>query len=170
MNKKYFFRCLKYSSLLVLLPAKSLAFCPICTVGVVAGVGFSRYLGIDDTITATWLGALTLTFVVLTERWFDKKKIKFFLRWLVDAIIYYGLTVFTLFRWNLTGHPHNKILGVDKIIFGMIVGTVAMALGYYVHVLLKKKNNNKSYFPFQKVALPIAPLVILSIVFYLITR
>jgi hypothetical protein len=137
---------------------------------VVAGVGFSRYLGIDDTITAIWLGAMTLAFVVLTERWFDKKKIKFFLRWLLDAIVYYGLTIFALFKWNLTGHPHNKIAGVDKILFGMIIGTAAMALGYYVHVLLKKKNHNKSYFPFQKVVLPLAPLVILSIVFYFVTR
>lgn len=170
MSKKNVFRCFKYASLLVLLPTKSLAFCPVCTIGVVAGVGFSRYLGIDDTITATWLGAMTLAFVVLTERWFDKKKIKFFLRWLLDAIIYYGLIIFALFRWDLTGHPHNKIIGVDKILFGMIVGTAAMALGYYVHVLLKKKNHNKSYFPFQKVVLPITPLVILSIVFYFVTR
>ncbi len=158
------------AALLVLLPAKSLAFCPVCTAGVVAGVGFSRWLGIDDTITSIWLGALMLTFVVLTERWFDKMKIKFFGRWFLNALAYYGLTIFALFRWDVTGHPHNKILGVDKIIFGMVVGTIAFYLGYLLHVYLKKKHNGKSYFPFQKVVLPIAPLVILSVIFYFLTK
>ncbi len=32
------------------------AICPICTIAVGAGVGFSRYLGIDDTIAGLWIG------------------------------------------------------------------------------------------------------------------
>lgn len=33
---------------------KALAVCPICTVAVGAGVGLSRCLGIDDSITGLW--------------------------------------------------------------------------------------------------------------------
>jgi len=170
MKTKINLKILTPTTLLVLLPGKSLAFCPICAIGVVAGVGLSRWLGIDDTITATWLGALTLTFVVLTERWFDKKNVKFFGRWFIDALIYYGLIVYTLFHWNIMGHPHNKIMGVDKLLFGMVVGTIAISIGYFLHVFLKKRNKNKSYFPFQKVVFPLAPLVILSVIFYFITK
>jgi hypothetical protein len=32
------------------------------------------------------------------------------------------------------------------------------------------KNDNKAYFPFQKVAMPIAPLIVLTVIFYYITR
>ena len=68
------------------------------------------------------------------------------------------------------GHPHNKIMGVDKLLFGMVVGTIAISIGYFLHVFLKKRNKNKSYFPFQKVVFPLAPLVILSVIFYFITK
>lgn len=37
------------------------AVCPVCTVAVGAGVGFSRYLGIDDTIAGLWIGALIVS-------------------------------------------------------------------------------------------------------------
>lgn len=39
------------------LTAKAQAVCPVCTVAVGTGVGLSRWLGVDDTITGLWLGA-----------------------------------------------------------------------------------------------------------------
>jgi len=45
----------------LLFAKKALAVCPICTVAVATGIGFSRWLGIDDTITGLWIGGLTVS-------------------------------------------------------------------------------------------------------------
>jgi predicted RND superfamily exporter protein len=51
--KKYF--PLSLLSLLLFVPKVTFAFvplvCDLCTVGVIAGLGISRYFGIDDSIT-----------------------------------------------------------------------------------------------------------------------
>ena len=53
------------------------AVCPLCTIAVAGGVGFSRWIGIDDTISGLWIGALTLSMALWNINWFDKKKIHF---------------------------------------------------------------------------------------------
>ena len=45
----------------LLFAKKALAVCPICTVAAATGIGFSRWLGIDDTITGLWIGGLTVS-------------------------------------------------------------------------------------------------------------
>jgi hypothetical protein len=35
---------------------------------------------------------------------------------------------------------------------------------------LKQKNGGKAHFPFEKVVLPVAPLIILSVIFYFVTK
>lgn len=163
---------LKYlwSILIIVVPAKTLAFCPVCTAGVIAGVGLSRWLGIDDTITSLWIGALTVTLIYLTEKWLEKMNVRFKGRLIVDSIIYYVLILVPLMKWNITGHPHNKIFGVDKIIFGVFAGSIFFILGYYLDIWLKKTNKGKAYFPFQRVVAPILVLIIISVILYLITK
>jgi len=48
--------------------------CPICTVTVIAGLGISRLLGIDDLITSLWIGAFILSFSFVTVDWLKKRK------------------------------------------------------------------------------------------------
>jgi len=52
---------------------KVLAVCPLCTVAVGAGVGLSRWLGIDDVITGLWIGGLIVSLIAWSENWLDKK-------------------------------------------------------------------------------------------------
>ena len=47
--------------------------CPLCTVTVVAGLGISRLLGIDDVVSAIWIGALILSLSFVTIAWIAKK-------------------------------------------------------------------------------------------------
>jgi len=56
---------------------KALAVCPICTVVIGAGVGLSRWLGIDDTISGLWIGGLIISMIVWTINWLGKKNIRF---------------------------------------------------------------------------------------------
>ena len=55
----------------------SLAVCPVCTVAVGAGVGLSRWLGVDDLITGTWIGGLLVSMIWWTIDWLNKKNIRF---------------------------------------------------------------------------------------------
>ncbi len=68
------------------------------------------------------------------------------------------------------GRSLDKLWGVDKLLLGIIVGSVFFFIGGLGYVWLKKHNNDRAYFPFQKVVMPVAPLIILSIIFYFITR
>ena len=64
----------------------------------------------------------------------------------------------------------TKIWGMDKILFGIVIGSVVFLAGNLTYEYLKKSNNNKAQFPFQKIILPVAPLIILSFIFYFITK
>lgn len=154
------------------LAQKVWAVCPICTVGVTIGVGLSRWLGIDDTITGLWIGGLVVSMITWTLSWLDKKNIKFKGRMIITILAYYLLIVVPLYFTNIIGNPLNTLCacGLDKLLFGIIIGSFAFWFGASWYYYLKKKNNNKAYFPFQKVLMPIAPLIILSIIFYFLTK
>ena len=152
------------------LPAK--AVCPVCTIAVGAGVGFSRYLGIDDTISGIWVGGLTMSMSFWTVDWLRKrkKKINFKGITLVTVAAYYLLVVLPLQFTGIIGHPFNKIWGADKLLLGIIIGSIIFTIAVRWYEQLKKNNNGHAYFPFQKVAMPVGALLALSFVFYFLTR
>jgi len=151
---------------------KALAVCPICTIAVAAGVGLSRWLGIDDTITGLWIGGLTVSMITWTESWLEKKNIRFKGRIFVNVLAYYALIVIPLYYSGIIGNPLNTLraCGLDKLLFGIIVGSIAFWFGASWYFYLKEKNNGYAYFPFQKVVMPISPLIILSIIFYFLIK
>ena len=149
---------------------QAFAICPLCTIAVAAGVGLSRYLGIDDTITGLWIGGLTVSMILWTIDWFDRKNFKFIGRNFITAILYYLFIVFPLYFYDVLGHPLNVLWGVDKLFLGIAIGSVVFFIGAIWYFYIKKNNDGHAYFPFQKVVMPIAPLIILSIVFYFITK
>ena len=145
------------------------AICPVCTIAVGAGVGLSRWLGIDDTITGVWVGALTVSIIKWTINWLDIKKIRFRGRKILINIGYYLAIVGPLYWKELIGHPLNKLWGVDKLILGILMGSILFFGGAMTYDYLKKKRGRASFY-FQKVVMPIAPLIIASIIFYFITK
>lgn len=152
---------------------KASAICPVCVVAVGAGLGLSEYLGIDDTIAGTWIGGLLLAVSLWTINWLNKKNWQFGqkdLRDIVVFILYYGLTIWPLFAQNLIGNPYNRLYGLDKLVLGIIAGSLIFAAVSAWYIYLKKNNNGHAYFPFQKVAMPVGALTILSLVFYLLTK
>lgn len=151
---------------------KALAVCPICTIAVGVGVGLSRWLGIDDVITGLWIGGLIVSMIVWTESWLDKKNIHFKGRAFVNALAYYALIIIPLYYSGIIGNPMNTLCfcGLDKLLFGIIAGSVAFWFGASWYFYLKEKNNGHAYFPFQKVVMPILPLIILSVIYYLLTK
>jgi hypothetical protein len=166
--KKIFFYSLFFLSLFLSLPAR--AICPVCTIAIGAGVGLSRWLGVDDLISGAWIGALIVSMIFWTAVWLDKKNIRFKFQYPLLVIIFYAITVIPLYFTGIMGHPFNKFCGVDKLIFGIASGSIVFTLGVLLHNLLKKRNQDKPHFPFQKVVIPLILLIIISIVFYFICK
>ena len=149
------------------------AVCPVCIVAVGAGLGLSQYLGIDDSISGVWIGGLTAAVAAWNINWFNKKNWSFgskSLRDIITVLAYYALVAWPLFSQDLIGNPENKLFGIDKLAFGIIIGSLVFTVMSLWYVNLKKNNDGHAHFPFQKVAMPFGALIILSGIFYLLTK
>jgi len=140
------------------------AVCPVCTVAVGGGVLLSRYLGVDDVIIGIWVGGLLVSLGLWTATYIKKKVLKY-QEWLIVG--FFWLTTYFGFKQaGFIGHPTCKIHGHDKLLSGIIFGTVAFFLGYGSDLLLRKmnkKNPGKAMFPYQKVVCPIIFLILATI-------
>jgi len=153
------------------LPAK--AICPVCIVAVGAGLGLSEYLGIDDTIAGLWIGGLLTAVSVWTINWLDKKKWPLGPKKIRDVIVfvlYYGLVIWPLFVQGFIGQALNRLWGLDKLLLGIILGSLLFAGATLWYDRLKKRNAGRAYFPYQKVAMPVGGLLLASLLFYFLTR
>jgi len=148
----------------------ALAICPVCTVATTAGVGLARWLKIDDSVTGIWIGALTITMVAWTIEWLKKKEIDFTGMGTIIFAIFYFLVIWPLRSFEIIGNQYNTLWGFDKLILGITVGTIFFYLSEELHRRLMKKNDNKPYFPYQRVILPVGILLTLTVVFYFFTK
>lgn len=146
------------------------AVCPVCTVAVSAGVGLSRWFGVDDTVTGLWLGGLSVSLIIWSIKWMEERNIRFRGRTVITSVSYYLLVCLPLYVGGILGHPENTFLGIDKLILGMTVGSGAFYAGAWCYERLKEKNLGHANFPFQKVVMPITPLLILSVIFYYLNK
>jgi len=167
MSKKSLIYLILLISFSLSLAARVQAVCPVCTIAVGAGVGLCRYLGIDDTISGAWIGGLIISLIALTIDWLNKKNIRFLFRKILVAIFYYAIIIIPLYSWNIMGHPQNKLFGIDKLLVGIIAGSIAFVFSIWFNDFLKNKNQGKVYFPFQKVVIPLLFLIITSLIFWL---
>ncbi|MEM5799578.1 MAG: hypothetical protein QXZ43_02850 [Candidatus Aenigmatarchaeota archaeon] len=155
--------------IIILLSIKKVAaVCPLCTIVVGAGVGLTRYFGIDDLITGTWIGALILSSSLWLIDWLEKKKIKFFAMKQIVITSFYLIVLVPLYFSGFIGHPGNTFLGIDKILLGCFLGTIIFIKAILADKYLRKLNKNKVLFSYQKVIIPIVFLFIASIIIYLL--
>jgi len=155
-----------------------LAVCPVCTIAVAGGVEFSRWLGVDDSITGAWIGGLIISMSLWLVNWLRGKKINF--RGLsagqagltaASLVLFYGATLLSLYWMKLIWVENcQKLWGYDKLLVGIVFGSLAFVIGAGLNAYLKKSNLGKAYFPFQKVVLPVGFLIIVSLVFHFITK
>jgi len=152
-----------------LFASKALAVCPVCTIAVGAGIGLSRWLGVDDLITGLWIGGLTVSLIIWTINWLTKKHWNFPWQWPATIVFYYAIIVAPL-KWMgfITDHPIAIIWGLSKLLLGIAVGSVIFALMAWWYEVLKKKNDNHAWFPFQKIVWPVGGLLIMSLLIYFV--
>jgi len=144
--------------------------CPVCVVAIGAGLGASRWLGIDDVVASIWIGALLTVLIVWTLLWMKNKKWSFPDDGVVITLLYIVLTYVPLYYVGIVGHPLNMIWGIDKILIGSIIGTTAFFAGHWMNLYMKSKNNGKAFFPYQKVAIPFGVIFITSLIFHLLIQ
>ncbi len=144
--------------------------CPVCTLAVAAGVGVLREIGIDDIITGLWLGALIISSIMWFIDWLNRKNVHFLFRKIIVIISFYAIFIWPLYIWGIMGRPDNIIYGMDRILFGTMIGTVIFILAVVSDIYLRKINEEKIVIKYQKVLIPIIFLVIASIIAYLLVK
>lgn len=154
----------------LVLPLSVQAQCPVCTVAVAAGVGMSRYLGIDDTVSGVWMGALTFITALWVVKWLETKKIWFWFRRPIVVIAMFILTIWPLQSIGMIGSPLNTLWGIDRLLLGMLAGAVAFMIASFIDAVVRISNQDKVIVPFQKVIFPVIILAVTSLIFYFLTR
>ena len=146
------------------------AICPVCIVAVGAGVGIAEEFGVDDTIVGLWVGALIIAMAWWTVNWLVKKNWCFKGCSSITFLAYYLLTLAPLYSNGIIGKELNKLWGIDKLLLGVLAGSILFYAGESLHLYIKSKNNDKVHLYFQRVIIPIIVLIIASGAFYFITR
>jgi hypothetical protein len=145
------------------------AVCPLCTLAAAGGIEVTRILGVDDLISSIWIGGLIVSVALWSADFLAKKKIlKPIWREFLSLILFYFLTIPFLYWGKMIGLPGNTFLGIDKIVFGITIGSFVFLLGVFLDNFLRKINGGKVFIYYQKVILPILFLTIVSFVFYII--
>lgn len=148
---------------------KALAVCPVCTIAVGGGLILSRFFGIDDLIMSIWIGGMILSTALTFGEYLRKKtKLSSKVSKLISVIVFYIFLIITLEATHITGVPFNTLWGIDKIIMGIILGSIMFFIGAQIHFYLKHKNKNHALFPFQKVIIPVGSLWLATVIFYFI--
>ncbi|OGM20221.1 hypothetical protein A2714_02395 [Candidatus Woesebacteria bacterium RIFCSPHIGHO2_01_FULL_38_9] len=150
-----------------LITREALAVCPICTIAVGAGLGLSRWLGIDDAVSSIWIGGLILSSSFWIIDYLKKKKPEFPISNFQFPIIFlmYLLVLLPLWYQGIIGHPLNTIIGIDKVIFGTALGSIMFLVGMWADKKVRKIKG-KQLFQYQKVVFPVISLVITSLLIY----
>lgn len=155
----------------VLFPLPALAHCPLCVGGAVIGLSVARFLGVDDSITGLWMAA----FLGATSFWMASRT-KTFLKPIIYFLVF-GLTIWSFYAFNswavtnlkffLINTHLSKILGLDRLTFGLILGGILFYLVDYIDTLIIKRNG-KVYFPFQRIFVSLGSILIASIILFLV--
>lgn len=145
--------------------------CPICTVTVIAGLGISRLLGIDDTVTSVWIGGFILSFSFVLINWINGKwpKLKITNWKFVIIAAMYLLALVPLKLNGSIGITGNTLWGIDKILLGTILGSLTFLIGVWADKKVRAVHG-KQLFSFQKVIFPVLALIIVSLVFYFLSK
>lgn len=150
---------------LLFFPTPASAQCPVCIATIGGSVLLSRYLGIDDLIVGIWAGGFILSLGLWTATFIKKTFLKG-QNWILTAILWIT-TVVGLKQAGFIGNPTCKIHNHDKLLTGIIAGTLVFLLAYGLDLVLRKlnkKNPGKAFFPYQRVVIPVLLLAVATLI------
>jgi len=149
------------------------AVCPVCTIAIGAGLEGMRMLGVKDIITGIWAGGLTVSLIGWTANYMRKHNVKNIIWYVLNVLVYVALLMGVYFvpvdnpivKWW-----DNCMWGMDQFLLGIIVGAATFILMEVWYVHIKKNNGGHAKFPFQKVVMPFAGLLFMTVVFLAIIK
>ncbi|TAL47002.1 hypothetical protein EPN87_03905 [archaeon] len=150
----------------------ALAHCPLCTAATAAAIAFTRWYGLDDSIMGVFVGGM----IIATGLWannmlkrFNKGKEYLPLQSVILVILSAIFTIIPFYYAGLVG-PLNpfRIFGIDRILFGAIIGIAVYFLSFRLHGIIRTSNKNRNYFPYQSIALLISLLSLSAFALYLV--
>ena len=156
-------------SALFLYPVQAHAVCPLCTIAVGAGLGLSRLIGIDDSVTGVWVGGLILSSGLWMADFIKKKGWKVPYPEFISVLLMVLFVIPPLYWSKMIGITGNILWGVDKVLLGTVIGAGMFLLGVVIDKRLRTTNNGKVYVYYQKVIIPVFLLSVTSFILYLIT-
>jgi hypothetical protein len=139
------------------------AHCPLCVAGAGAGLGLSRYLGINDAITGVWIAAFTGAIAFWSA---NILKVKIPAK---HTLVYgglLGLTLASFYQFKLIDTYAGYIMGLPNLAFGFVAGGLLFYLTDKANYLIKVKKG-KSLFPYQSIIFNLGALAILSVLIYI---
>ena len=143
--------------------------CPVCTVGVAAGLGLSRWLKVDDAISGLWIGALILALAIWFWRWLYQKKAQKPLSALLLLVVAFWLLTFLPLNYAGILEDCRPLWGMNRLILSSIIGVLVALLGILLDKDIRAGKKGKAAFPYQKVVLPLTLLLLASLMMALVS-
>ena len=139
--------------------------CPVCTVAIVGSLTIARKLGVDDSIVGLWLGALLAMLGYWTIRFLDKRN-WFFPGYRIWSMLVCLAMVGAVYIKELTYTPRIilNVFNLDPFLFSTLLGFITLILGVKFYAWMKAKNGGHAHFPFEKVFVPIALLILINVI------
>ncbi len=140
--------------------------CAVCTVAIGASLSVARRLGVDDCVVGVWSGAMLAIIGYWTIRFFEKRNWNFPGRDPILMVLSVAMIGF-MYLGEMTYSP--MILGflyIDSFLFSNIIGALTFIGGMHFYQWLKAKNGGHAHFPFEKVVLPVAMVLFVSLMFH----
>jgi len=135
---------------------------PICAIGIIGGLGISRWLGINDITLGLWIGALILSVSIQLDMYLSKKGKSFPYSFWVIFLGTSALSFLPILK-TLIADP-SCIFGLPRVILGSILGALMLFIVDKINLLIIDRHNKKVYFYYQKVIIPIIGLIIISFI------
>ncbi len=148
----------------LLVPPPALAHCPLCVAGAAAGITLTRWVGVDDSITGVWVAALLgsmsfwfMSWLLIRSEGLRKWKYRIALKPLIYILVF-ASTLWSFYKFQLIIRM-SQLFGLDKLTFGMVSGGILFYLIDAIRI--------KHYFPYQRIAISLGSMTILSLAIYI---
>ncbi len=158
---------------LVNLSTVTSAMCPLCVAGAAIGLSVARYYGVDDLVVGLWLGALAVSTAVWINNVINKKtkvKIVPLQGFFVITVLIAATIMPFYFAGFFKGMPNmvDTVFGINRLVVGSLIGGIVTFAGSPVSNVIKKKRGK--VFPYQTIILTLLVLVVLSLLFWYVTK
>lgn len=125
------------------------AACPVCILTAGSTFWLAKKLGISDLSS----GILMSGILVSSSQFFGDYLTKKYKNIIFFPFSYFLHFIFVpfLYEKEYVIYNANKILNIDIFLFGIIVGFFTSILSFITYKILKKLNNNKPHFNYEKI-------------------